>query len=406
MPTFNSMQLFGLILLGGLAAGEAARRVTALPRTTGYVLFGLLAGQSGFGWITAQHIEAAQLFIDLALGLILFELGYLVPRTDRPTALRRLAAGAAIALVSGLFILLLFRHWGFATGDLLLATALCLATSPAITIATCSDVGAKGERSGLLYTLVAINGCLAFSAVALVTPFLDDSAQLGGLRRIGSALGGSVAALCIGGACAGVVLLGARRLERQTEHQHLLILGCIVLGVGSAVFVGISAFLPMLIFGLLVHALDRERKVVAIRIASDARVFLVITFVLAGAALNLGDLRDHWREAGLIALTRFAGQGLACALAAGRLALSRKEALSLAIGLQPMSSVAIVLLANTQMLYSGMDPRLSGILLGTILLMQLFGPLATQTAIKGFGEASRLAPPRASPAPDTPGATP
>jgi hypothetical protein len=55
-----------------------------------------------------------------------------------------------------------------------------------------------------------------------------------------------------------------------------------------------------------------------------------------------------------------------------------------------MSSVALVLLANVQTLYAGLEPRLTGALLATILLMQLFGPLATQTAIKGFGEATRL----------------
>ncbi|MCM8579488.1 hypothetical protein, partial [Accumulibacter sp.] len=41
-------------------------------------------------------------------------------------------------------------------------------------------------------------------------------------------------------------------------------------------------------------------------------------------------------------------------------------------------------------LYSGLEPRLTGALLATIILMQLFGPLATQTAIKGFGEATHL----------------
>jgi hypothetical protein len=42
------------------------------------------------------------------------------------------------------------------------------------------------------------------------------------------------------------------------------------------------------------------------------------------------------------------------------------------------------------MLYSGMDANLVGMLMATILLMQLFGPLATQTAIRGLGEATRL----------------
>ena len=63
--------------------------------------------------------------------------------------------------------------------------------------------------------------------------------------------------------------------------------GCIVLGVGTAIHLEVSVFLPMLIFGILVQTCDRKQKVVAIRIASDARVFMVVTFVLAGAALDV-----------------------------------------------------------------------------------------------------------------------
>ncbi|MFZ2974733.1 MAG: cation:proton antiporter [Ferribacterium limneticum] len=389
---FNSIQLFGLVLLGGLAAGEVSRRVLALPRTTGYVLFGLLVGQSGLNWVTLLDIESAQLFIDLALGLILFELGYLVPRSTPEAGRSRLLAGCAISLMAGLLVLLLFLYWGFSTGSALFAAALCVATSPAITIATCSDVGAKGERTGLLYTMVAINGAVAFAAVVLLVPFLIDSEPLSGFARISDALGSIIGSIVLGGACAGLVLLGADRLEKQAEHQHLLILGTIVLGVGTAIYLDVSVFLPMLIFGILVSTIDRDHKVIAIRIASDARVFLVITFVLAGAALDIAYLRDYWLEAILIALARLAGQVLAILISRKSIGLTVRESVFLGIGLQPMSSIALVLLVNTQMLYSGMDGKLVGMLMATILLMQLFGPLATQTAIKGFGEATRLRP--------------
>ncbi len=387
---FNSIQLFGLVLLGGLAAGEVARRFFALPRTTGYVVFGLLLGQSGLQWVTLEHIESAQLFIDLALGLILFELGYLVPHNSFQKGAGRLLSGLVLSLVTGFLVWLLFRYWGFAVGPALFAAALCVATSPAITIATCSDVGAKGERTGLLYTMVAINGAVAFVAVVLLIPFLIDSEPTSGLARINDAVGSIFGSMALGGACAGLVLLGAERLEKQAEHQHLLILGAIVLGVGTAIYLEISVFLPMLIFGLLVSAIDHDRKVIAIRIASDARVFLVITFVLAGAALEIAYLRGYWREAVVIALVRLAGQGFGLLLSRKRLGLTLPESGFLSIGLQPMSSIALVLLVNTQMLYSGLDAKLVSMLMATILLMQLCGPLATQTAIKGFGEAMRL----------------
>jgi Kef-type K+ transport system membrane component KefB len=240
--------------------------------------------------------------------------------------------------------------------------------------------------------MVAINGAIAFAAVVLLVPFLIDSEPMSGFARVRSALGSIIGSIVLGGACAGLVLLGADRLEKQAEHQHLLILGTIVLGVGTAIYLEVSVFLPMLIFGILVSTIDRERKVVAIRIASDARVFLVITFVFAGAALDIAHLRDYWLDAILIAAARLAGQMLPILLARKSIGLTAREGILLSVGLQPMSSIALVLLVNTQMLYSGMDAELVGMLMATILLMQLLGPLATQTAIKGFGEATRLRP--------------
>lgn len=387
---FNSIQLFGVLLLGGLASGELSRRAFAVPRTSGYVVFGLLVGQSGLGWITPYHIESAQLFIDLALGLILFELGYRVPLVSASERWRLIGVGLVVALVTGGVITLALLSFGFAANSAVFAAALCLATSPAITIATCGDVGAKGKKTDLLFSLVAINGCVAFVAIALTTPFLLDAEASHNFAGIWEAVQKVCGAATLGAACAGLSLIGAELLGKRAEHQHLLLLGTIVLGVGTASYFDISVLLPMLIFGYITRSADREKRVVAIRIDNDARIFLVITFVLAGAALDIGVVTEYWAEALLVVAARFLGQALAVLLNRNRLDLSAECSIYLSVGLQPMSSVALVLLANTQMLYSGLDPRLAGTLLATILLMQLFGPLATQTAVKGFGEATRL----------------
>ena len=388
----NSIQLFGLVLLGGLLAGELSRRACGLPRTTGFVVFGLLMGQSGLQLISPQHIESAQLIVDLALGLILFELGYLVPRGSLEQTAARMAAGFAASFGAGFALFLTFLTLGFGSATALFAASLCLATSPAITIATSSDVGAKGERSGLLFALVATNGAVAFVLLSLITPFLNETEALSLLSRITAGTGSITGGIILGGACSGLVLLGAEWLERKAEHQHLLILGTIILGIGTAIYLDISVLLPMLVFGFLVRAIDHDNKVIAIRIASDARIFLVIAFVLAGAALDIAHLIDYWPYALLIASMRFAGHFVGLWLTRPELQLSQRDTLFAAIGLQPMSSVALVLLINTQTLYTSMPGELSGMLMATILLMQLLGPLSTQTAIKGFGEATKLSP--------------
>lgn len=209
-------------------------------------------------------------------------------------------SGIAIAAVAGAAIMLVVGLWGFSRNAAFFAGALCLATSPAITIATSSDVGAKGPQTGLLYTIVAVTGSVAFSAIALAMPSLG----VGG-ASLSIDVFSILSALTLGIICAAIVLLSAVILRRQPEHQHLLILGVVVAGVGTAVQMEVSVFLPMLICGVLVRQIDRERNVVAIRIASDARVFLVITFVLAGAALDIRFLQTYWMEALILVTVRF-----------------------------------------------------------------------------------------------------
>jgi Kef-type K+ transport system membrane component KefB len=386
----NSIQLFGVVLLGGLGAGELFRRLFHLPRAMGYIVFGLVIGQSGFDWITPYHIGAAQLFVDLALGLILFELGYNVPPVRDVKVAGRAWVGVVVSLVAGGLIMLALLAWGFSPSSAFFAAALCVITSPSITIATCSDIGAKGDKTSLLFTMVAISGCVAFVAISLAVPLLDEYRTANPLSVITEAMQKISGSLILGAACAGLVLAGADRLGRRPEHQHLLILGTIVLGLGTATYLDVSVLMPMLVFGYITRGLDREKRVVAIRIVRDARIFLVVNFVLAGAALDAGELMRYWPGAVVIATARFAGHLVAVYLFRNALGLTARTSYFLSLGLQPMSSIALVLLINTQTLYSGIDPALTGTLLATILILQLLGPLATELAVKGFGEATRL----------------
>lgn len=386
----NSIQLFGCLLLGGLAAGEAARRGLGLPRTTGFVAFGLAVGQSGLGWVDARDIESARLFIDLALGLILFELGHRIPLRGGLSGGACLRAGLAEALLSGALMFAAVVALDFPPMAAALAAAIGMSTSPAITVATSSDVGARGPKTDLLFTLVAINGTLAFVLLALLAALPGE----GGWGEVASRLALPIAgALAIGGLGAGLAVTGARRLGRHAEHQHLLLLGTILLAVGTALALGISALLPLLCLGLATRLLDRDGDVVAIRIASDARIFLVIAFVFAGAALDIRLLARYWSLAALFVLVRWAGKALALHLLRHRLGLGGRQGFSMAIGLMPMSSVALVLLSDVGAFYAQTDPDVHGMLLAAILAMQLLGPPATQFAIREFGEARLPAAP-------------
>lgn len=382
----NSLLLFGAVLLGGFFAGEASRRLLDLPRTTGYVLFGLAGGASGLGWIDPYIIESARFFIDVGLGLILFELGHSIPNPFAAGRRPILFAGLAeslltLALITGSLLML-----GFSPASALFAAIIGVSTSPAITIATTSDVGARGARTDTLLTLVAINGAVAFCGVSLLSPLLDTAAGTP-LQVFAAAALKIVFSLALGAMLAAIVTAGARWLGHHAEHQHLLILGLIVIGVGIATSLDTSALLALLSFGVISRALDRGRRVAAIRIASDARVFLVVTFVLAGAALEAGLLTETWLAAAVFVLARFGAKLLAMNVMRRALSLDRREAVYAGVGLLPMSSVALVLLDEGAP-YAGLDQAMVSTLLAAVFLMQVFGPVATQVSIRGFGETS------------------
>ena len=65
----------GLALLAAGLCGELCYRAWRLPRISGYAVIGLIAGAAGSGVIDADSASAARPLLDVALGLLLFELG-------------------------------------------------------------------------------------------------------------------------------------------------------------------------------------------------------------------------------------------------------------------------------------------------------------------------------------------
>ena len=393
----SPLLLFGLLLLGGMASGELSRRLVNLPRTTGYVFFGLLMGNSGLQWVDPYILGSAQFFIYPAIGLILFELGHRFPLTgqglDRKLiVLSATETSAVFALVTGVICL-----FGFDLAEALFAAAIAASTSPAITIATSSDIGAEGPLTSRLFGLVALNGCVAFAAITIILPMLVAGGSADAGPGYIDALVHVTASLLLGFSLSFVACRSAGWLGPHAEHQHLMLLGLIIIGTGLPLSLDMSPLLALLTFGIGTRLADRHKQVIAIRIASDARVFLVVTFVLAGAALELGLLLEYWPMALAFVFTRFGARWAALYFTGRHLGGASKDAFFTAVGLLPMSSVALVLLGDAGALDGGTGPALAGTLMGAIVLMQLVGPICTQSAVRGFGEARRYVARRKSP---------
>src|SRR5688500_9361444 len=128
----SPLALFGLLLIAGVIGGELMRRVLRLPRIVGYVLIGMLLGASGLKLLDEKLLAQAWIFVDIALGLVLYELGLRLDfswlRRDRWL----LATGVAESALSFAFIYYALRYFDVGALHAAVAAAIGVSTSPAV----------------------------------------------------------------------------------------------------------------------------------------------------------------------------------------------------------------------------------------------------------------------------------
>lgn len=382
----GELVLFGALLIAGLLGGELAQRLLALPRISGYVLVGIAFGPEALGVLKTPLSGEARALIDLALGLVVFELGH---RLDFSWLRKNpWLAVAAIGESSGAFFAIYFAMRYFDHAPLLAAGAAAVgtATSPAVVMLVAHELRASGQITERLMLFTAVNCAVAYLALTLLLPFLHlehaanlRAAVLHPLYLLaGAGLLGFVACLAM--------LAAAGWLGKREELQFVLLVALVVLVVGVARSANVTVVIALLVFGMLARNLDYDHVLLPLRFGYAGQLLFVVLFVLTGASLYFDGFRSASLIAGVFVVARFLGKALAI-LALGRLSgLRAGGAGLLSIALLPMSGLAVVMVYDTAVLYPRFGVELASVVLTAVALLELLGPLATQFALRRAGE--------------------
>jgi len=167
----NSMTLFGVILLLGLLGGEITRLSRFLPRITGYILLGFLVGPGGLNIITLELLDHTRLFIDISLGLILFELGrhlnFSWLKHDHSLLLMALAESG---LTFGLIFFLLYWFIDLRLLSSLLGASIAISTSPAIMMMVAHDLNSEGPVTRKTLMITSLNNLFSITLFTILAP--------------------------------------------------------------------------------------------------------------------------------------------------------------------------------------------------------------------------------------------
>jgi Kef-type K+ transport system membrane component KefB len=384
----NQMIWVGVLLVAGVTGGELVQRLFRLPRVTGYAAAGLALGPGGWGLIGGPLLDELVVFADIALGLVLFELG---TRLDAAW-LRRSPAlalmGVAEALGAALLVFVTL-NWHFGQEPLVaaVAAAIAMSTSPAVLIRVAADLRAEGQVTERALILTAINGVVAFLALTVLIPWLHLEYRGGWLTILTQPLYLLAGSFVLAAVASQATLKLVQLVGKHAERQFIVVIALVVLTVGAAVALKLSVLLALLAMGAMVRNADRERHFMVVDSGNAGQLFYLLLFVITGARLDLGLVATAGAAGLAFVLVRFAGKALGVLAVAPFVGLNLRHAGLIALALMPMSGLAVVMVYETATLYPEVRASVAPVVLAAVVILELFGPIATQFAIRQAGEA-------------------
>jgi Kef-type K+ transport system membrane component KefB len=382
---FGELVHFGLLLVAGLLGGELVHRLATLPRIAGYVLVGVAGGPHALGLVGSPLLAGARVFVDLALGLIVFELGHRLDLQwlgrNRWLALAALgeSLGAFLAIYAGL------RYFDYPQLPAALAAAVGTATSPAVVMMIAHESRASGQITERMLLFTAINCVFAYVALTLLLPLLHLEHQGSWRSAMLHPLYLLAGAAALGLAGSQLLLTAAKWLGKREDRQFILQVALVVLVVGLARALNLPVVVALLTFGILARNLDDDHVLLPLRFGHAGQLLFVVLFVLTGASLDFTGLGTAAAVTAVFIVARFLGKAVAI-LVLGRLSgLRAGGAGLLSLSLLPMSGMAVVMVHDAAALYPRLGAELA-LVLAAVAVLELLGPLATQYALRQAGE--------------------
>lgn len=396
--------LAGLVLVAVLA-GDAVQRLLKLPRLLGWMAIGLLAGPPALRLLAPADLDPWKPLIDLAMGVLLFELGSrLRPRwlVDNPGLALQIGASS---LAAGGLVGFSLVALGAPAGASALVAAVAMSSSPLVAMALLHASQPRGQVTERLLMASACSSVLAVLALqaltVLVPPLVAgadavaaETGWLHALLRAGLVLCGSV----LLGLGAALALDALSRPVRDPGTQAVLQLALLVATALLAGGWGLSPMLTLLVLGMAARARMGHRLSVAPQLGSAGTALGVLLFVCLGLLSTLEGLATLWPWVLAIVLARALGLGLGVLGTARLSGLGWRQAGALAMALQSMTPTVLLIGLGSYGHSLGQEEAERSLwqaLLIATTLLQLLGPVLGRYAL-GQLAGEICPPPRAT----------
>ncbi len=397
-------------LLAGLLMTRAFKPLK-LPSVTAYLIAGVLIGPfcvgrlgiHGFGFDTAESVEALGLVSEVALGFIAFSIGNEFRLDDlKKTGKQATVIGIIQALVATVFVdlaLFALHIWmpdKINVPQLLTLGAVATATAPAATLMVVRQYKAKGPLTKLLLPIVALDDAVGLIVFA-VSFGIAKTLKTGGMDLAAIIINPLTEIVCslILGAIMGWFLTQLEKLFNSNTNRLNMTIAFVFLTVALSmmefeigpVHIHFSSLLVCMMLGTVFCNICPLSHDLMEKTDKWTSPLFALFFVISGAELKLNVFAD-WAIVviGVVYIIfRSLGKYYGAYGSAKMTKCEPQICKYLGITLLPQAGVALGM--STTAMQLGTDGELiRNITLFAVLIYELIGPLLTRQALQAAGE--------------------
>ena len=387
-PTFMPLAWVAVLLLAAIVAGESVRRFLRISRVIGYLAVGALLGPAAVGVIDSGTAGQLRIFVDIAVGMLLFELGQRVDLSWLRRNPSLLAASVLEAVLTAMLVYVAMRWFDIRPLTAAAAALLAVATSPAVVMTVIKDLRAQGQVAERVMLFSALNTAYAVIGLALMVGLLDYDSDRPLATMVLHPLYLLAGSLVLAGVLAMVMLSLLRLFGRLPAFQFSATVSLVLLTVAAATMLNLSVPLALLLLGMFGRLLDHERHFVSLRFGETAMLFIVLLFALAGAGLQF----SGWSTAVPLALAfvaaRMIGKAVPILLLSNASGLALRKSSLVSLGLMPMSALSLLMLHELTRSSPALASEIGPPMFLAIALLAFAGPLLFEFALRRAGEAA------------------
>ncbi len=396
-----------------LGAGLLMSRITkplGLPSVTGYLVAGILIGPyclgrlgiDGLGFTSVDNVKEFEIISNVALGFIAFAIG----NEFRLSQLKKIGGKATFigifqALIATLLVDAALIGLHFVLGERLplsmaiILGAIAAATAPAATLMVVRQYKAKGKLTDLLLPIVAIDDAvgLIIFAVSFGIAKAIEHGEFSLKAIILEPIIEIVASLLLG-LIMGVLFSFCEKFFDSNSKRLTLSITCVFFTVAlsmikfevGGVHVGFSALLVCMMLGTIFCNICDFSPEIMDKTDKWTVPLFALFFVLSGAELELSvftDLAIVGIGAAYI-ISRSLGKYFGAYASAKITKCDEKTTKYLGITLLPQAGVALGM-SVTVMELGEVGQIVRNIILFSVLIYELFGPVMTKIALTKAG---------------------